>query len=262
MPHDAPQEARAAASDDPTCGTCCGQTAGGPADVPGPPPEAGRSFRVNGLDCAEEVAILNRVVGPEVGGADNLAFDVLNGRMTVLAGAEGMSDARLIEIVGSTGMSAKPWDAETAEADQAAHFRRQRLFTALAGGFWAAGFGYHVVETGLAGAVGIFSGHGETAMPLVEVGLFLLAVLFGTWLVAPKAWSAARRLSPDMNLLMVVAVAGAIGLGEFFEGGHGGVLLRAVADAGILERGPREECGLRAPRPRAAHGAGGPRRRI
>ncbi|MGR3435100.1 MAG: heavy metal translocating P-type ATPase, partial [Shimia sp.] len=33
----------------------------------------------------------------------------------------------------------------------------------------------------------------------------------------PKAWSAARRLSPDMNLLMVVAVAGAIGLGEFFE---------------------------------------------
>ena len=32
-----------------------------------------------------------------------------------------------------------------------------------------------------------------------------------------KAWSAARRLSPDMNLLMVVAVAGAIALGEFFE---------------------------------------------
>ena len=215
MPHDASLESRDAASK--ANGACCGQTADGPADVAAPPPEAGRSFRVNGLDCAEEVAILNRVVGPEVGGADNLAFDVLNGRMTVLSGTEGMSDARLIEIVGSTGMSAKPWDAETAEADQAAHFQRQRLFTLLAGGFWAGGFGYHVVETGLAGAVGIFSGHGATAMPLVEVGLFLLAVLFGTWLVAPKAWSAARRLSPDMNLLMVVAVAGAIGLGEFFE---------------------------------------------
>src|SRR3546814_17830617 len=53
-------------------------------------------------------------------------------------------------------------------------------------------------------------------MPLPEVGLFALAILFGVWLVAPKAWSSARRFSPDMNLLMVVAVAGAIGLGEFF----------------------------------------------
>ena len=47
--------------------------------------------------------------------------------------------------------------------------------------------------------------------------LFAVAILFGVWLVAPKAWSSAQRLSPDMNLLMVVAVAGAIGLGEFFE---------------------------------------------
>ena len=54
-------------------------------------------------------------------------------------------------------------------------------------------------------------------MPMVEIGLFALAIVFGVWLVAPKAWSSARRLSPDMNLLMVVAVAGAIGLGEYFE---------------------------------------------
>ena len=54
-------------------------------------------------------------------------------------------------------------------------------------------------------------------MPLVEAALFAAAILFGVWLVAPKAWSSARRFSPDMNLLMVVAVAGAIGLGEFFE---------------------------------------------
>ena len=48
-------------------------------------------------------------------------------------------------------------------------------------------------------------------MPMVEVALFGGAILFGVWLVAPKAWSSARRFSPDMNLLMVVAVAGAIG---------------------------------------------------
>ncbi len=45
------------------------------------------TFKVQGLDCAEEVAILKREVGPLVGGEDRLAFDVLNGRMMVLDGA-------------------------------------------------------------------------------------------------------------------------------------------------------------------------------
>ncbi|WP_257884456.1 cation-translocating P-type ATPase [Sulfitobacter sp. CW3] len=196
--------------------TCCGASADTLAQ-PAPPPNSGRSFRVNGLDCADEVAILSKVVGPEVGGSEHLAFDVINGRMTILEGAKPLSDDKIIKIVGSTGMSAKMWNAESAEADQAEHFARQRLFTGLSGGLWAAGFLYHIVETGAGGALRLFSGHGETSMPLIEVGLFLLAVVFGAWLVAPKAWSAARRLSPDMNLLMIVAVAGAIGLGEFFE---------------------------------------------
>ncbi len=180
-------------------------------------PSSGRSFQVSGLDCAEEVSILSKVVGPNVGGAEHLAFDVINGRMTVLDSARAISDAHVAELVASTGMTAKPWDADSASVDQAAHLARQRVFTFLSGGFWAAGFIWHVVETGLGGAVGLFSGHGEAPMPLIEVAFFAIAILCGVWLVAPKAWSSARRLSPDMNLLMVVAVAGAIGLGEFFE---------------------------------------------
>ena len=209
MPHDAHEDSHS--------GSCCGQSAEGVSQVAAPPASAGRSFRVNGLDWAEEVAILSKVVGPEIGGSEHLAFDVINGRMTILESANSLSDDKIIKIVGSTGMSAKMWNAESAEADQAEHFARQRLFTGLSGGFWAAGFLYHIVETGAGGALRLFSGHGETSMPLLESGLFMLAVIFGAWLVAPKAWSAARRISPDMNLLMIVAVAGAIGLGEFFE---------------------------------------------
>jgi len=195
---------------------CCGAE-----KVPGipsaPPPEHGRSFQVSGLDCAEEVSILSKVVGPKLGGAEHLAFDVINGRMTVLDSAEQISDSQITELVASTGMTARPWNADNASADQAAHLAKQKWFTFLSGGFWAAGFGYHIVETGLSGALGLFSGHGEAAMPIPEVALFGFAILFGVWLVAPKAWSSARRLSPDMNLLMVVAVLGAIGLGEYFE---------------------------------------------
>ena len=198
--------------------SCCGGS-GASSDnaLPPPPPSAGRSYQVSGLDCAEEVAILNKVVSPKIGGAEHLAFDVINGRMTILDSARRVTDDEVAELVASTGMTAKLWDAENASEDQAAHLARQRLFTALSGGFWAAGFIWHLIETGLGGAVGIFSGHGDAPMPLVEIGFFAAAILFGVWLVAPKAWSSARRVLPDMNLLMVVAVVGAIALGEFFE---------------------------------------------
>jgi Zn2+/Cd2+-exporting ATPase len=210
--HDHAEDAQASG------GSCCGSAATcGDIAPTTPAPTGGRSFQVSGLDCAEEVAILNKVIGPQIGGAEHLAFDVINGRMTILDSAKNVSDDEVAELVASTGMTAKPWNSENASVDQAAHLARQRLFTALSGGFWAAGFLWHIVETGMGGALGLFAGHGEAPMPLAEAGLFAVAILFGVWLVAPKAWSSARRLSPDMNLLMVVAVAGAIGLGEFFE---------------------------------------------
>ena len=217
MPSDTHRHDHADDTHAPVDSCCGGSGASGDNTLPTSPPSAGRSFQVSGLDCAEEVAILNKVVGPKIGGAEHLAFDVINGRMTILDSAREVPDDEVAELVASTGMTAKPWNAENASEDQAAHLARQRLFTALSGGFWAAGFIWHLVETGLGGAVGIFSGHGDAPMPLVEIGLFAAAILFGVWLVAPKAWSSARRLSPDMNLLMVVAVAGAIALGEFFE---------------------------------------------
>ena len=203
-----------------TGGGGCGSGDGAMCGDIGPIGDAdakGRSFRVNGLDCAEEVAILNKVLGPALGGEEHLAFDVINGRMTVLDTARTLSEDKIIKLIGATGMSASLWDAEGAAQAQAAHLKRQRLFTGLSGGFWAAGFGYHIIENGFQGAIGIFAGHGEAAMPLVESVLFLAAIVFGAWLVAPKAWSSARRLSPDMNLLMIVAVTGAIFLGEYFE---------------------------------------------
>ncbi len=197
---------------------CCGDnSACGEPVVAASRHQSGRSFRVNGLDCAEEVAILESVLGPEIGGRAHLAFDVLEGRMIVLESAEPITDKRVVELVAGAGMSASLWDAQSAGEEQARHLTRQRRFTALSGGFWTAGLLYHLVESGVGGAVQLFSGHGDSAMPVIETGLFALAIVFGAWLVAPKAWSSARRLAPDMNLLMFVAVAGAIALGEFFE---------------------------------------------
>ncbi len=197
-------------------GVCCGSAAAVPV-VSSDQMALGRSYRVNGLDCAEEVAILNRAIGPAVGGAEHLGFDVLNGRMTLLSSANPIADAEVLKLVAGTGMRAKPWDDASAEADQNAHLTRQKRFTAASAAFWGAGLAWHVAHSGAAGLGQLFAGHGNLPVPGGELGLFLVAVALGVWLVLPKAWYALRNLAPDMNLLMVVAVAGAIGLGEFFE---------------------------------------------
>jgi Cd2+/Zn2+-exporting ATPase len=53
--------------------------------------------------------------------------------------------------------------------------------------------------------------------PFAAMLLYLGSVITGAWYVAPKAWRALVRLWPDMNLLMMVAVLGAMLINEFFE---------------------------------------------
>src|SRR3546814_16674918 len=57
----------------------------------------------------------------------------------------------------------------------------------------------------------------EAHPPLLAMLAYSLAILSAVRYVAPKAILAARRLRPDMNLLMIVAVAGAIGIGQWFD---------------------------------------------
>ena len=177
-------------------------------------------FKVRGLDCAEEIAVLRREVGPLVGGGENLVFDVLTGRMMVLEDGAGVTGEKIREAVGRTGMTAVEWRENDAADKRAAdrHRRAQAGLTALSGLSVLAGLGLHVwFAGGLWDALRLLGAHGGRTIPLPEALAYALAIGFGGRYVVVKAWYAARGLRPDMNLLMVIAVTGALGIGQWFE---------------------------------------------
>ena len=175
-------------------------------------------LKVHGLDCAEEVAVLKRAVGPIVGGEEHLAFDVLRGKMTVLSSVRGGSLKAVRAAVRSTGMRAEPW--QSARGEESFWRRRGRTLSVLGAGLaLVAGFVVHAWISGGVAAALTGEGAGEAhAVPLAARTLYLLAMVAGGWFVLPKAWYAARSLRPDMNLLMTVAVTGAVSIGEWLEG--------------------------------------------
>lgn len=164
------------------------------------------------MDCAEEVTILKRAVGPVVGGEDRLAFDILNAKMTVHA-SDDLQSEEVVAAVGRTGMRAEPWSRDRASAKDGGLWSRhgRMLTTVVSGVFLALGFLWSA-HTG-AGILGAF----RYDLPPASKALYLAAALSAGWFVFPRAWFALRRFSPDMNLLMTVAALGAIGIGEWFE---------------------------------------------
>ncbi|MFI5401831.1 MAG: cation transporter, partial [Planctomycetota bacterium] len=145
-----------------------------------------RLYRVRGLDCAHEGAVLRRAL-EGASGADAVAFDYPRGRMAVTG---GIAPKDVIAAVARAGFEAAPW------TDERESRRLLTILTAISG----------------AAAAGILLG-GPPAP------LSVIAVVTGFWHVAPRALAAARRLRPDMHLLMTVAVLGALGLREWTEAG-------------------------------------------
>lgn len=172
------------------------------------------TYKIAGMDCAEEIAPLRRELEPLVGDADRLVFDVLAGTMSVEL-TETVTDAAVRAAVARTGMRAEPWIDGAAPAGDA--HRKQRAIATIVSG------------VGILAALGLQAwSHGSWraaidsdayAAPLSVIIAAAIAILAGAWQVFPKALNAVRHLRPDMNVLMVVAVAGAAGIGEWIEGG-------------------------------------------
>jgi Cd2+/Zn2+-exporting ATPase len=198
------------------CKTCAGdeaQTSTVATNAPG-----AVVFKIEGMDCGDEVATLKRELAGIVAD-ERLSFDLINGRMSVAGEPNAELVARIERAVAATGMSATVWQ-EGAAAESGAEDARRRTQTSLtiaSGVFAAAGLAIHAIQAGdLVSALSETPG-GSAPPPIAAIVSYAAAISCGARYVAPKALLAARRLRPDMNLLMIVAVTGAVAIGQWFE---------------------------------------------
>lgn len=204
-----------------TCGdgcqhdaTACGESVN-PIDagkLAAPDSHSGRRFAVTGLDCVEEVRILKDVLGPLVGGAEHLAFNVVRGELTVMPTAQFISDEQLISKVAETGMQAKALVAST--QNKVPEKVTWKSMAVLSSGclFLTA----MMVEMGLSGRVDVLWS-AELEVHLFTRILLLLAIVASASTVITKVWYSLRYLRLDMNSLMFIAIVGAIVLNQWLE---------------------------------------------
>jgi len=177
-------------------------------------------FKIRGMDCAEEVDVLRREIGPLVGGESHLTFDILRGKMNVNGSSAAAAD--IMRAVSKTGMQAELWvEGPSAQSTRDAGLwsrHGRTMVTIVSGMMTLAGFLTHAILSGgfaeALGSEGLGLAH---HVPLAARLVYLAAILAGGWYVAPKAVFALRRLRPDMNLLMTIAVIGAVIIGEWLE---------------------------------------------
>ena len=156
-------------------------------------------FKVVGLDCAEEISVLKKVLAKREGVSD-LEFDVLNAKMIVTCD-EKIEPKMIIKWVKEGGMEAFSW-SDREKFEKEGFWKKQgRLVTTLLSGIFL--------------AIAIFF-HAKGS-PVAD-HLYFFAMLFGAYFVVPKALRAIKRLQPDMNLLMIIAMVGAIAIDQWFEG--------------------------------------------
>ncbi|MFN3152746.1 heavy metal translocating P-type ATPase [Bremerella sp.] len=176
------------------------------------------SLQVAELDCAEEVRILKDGLA-EKPGIEKLDFDVMRGRMDVHYDAQHWNVTRLLEAVSSLGMTAQEvveTPSTPSEQEPVRHNNNRERALVRSGAFLLVAV---VIQAWESGGIAALFGHGEGAhtISVLAILLYLISISLGIRWIAPKAFKAVMRFSADMNLLMTVAVAGAIILGDFFE---------------------------------------------
>ena len=157
-------------------------------------------FRVEGMDCHEEVALIDRRL-KGLPGIEAWRADVMLGRLTVTYDGAKLSSSAIAQAVAAAGMRAWLEHEAPVRVSERQGGRARQSLLAVSGAALGAGFGLDLA--------GVASGVAHLC--------FGLAIGTGAGYWAGRAWSAARMFALDINALMLIAVVGAMAIGEWSE---------------------------------------------
>jgi Cd2+/Zn2+-exporting ATPase len=156
-------------------------------------------FKIEGMDCHEEVAILERRL-KGLSGLEALHADILGQRLNIKYDAAKLTASTIAEAVAQTGMRA--WLEHERPTSPPPSAATRRLFVVASGILAGAGMALE------------YAGVDHRAV----VATYVLAIASGGVYSVRRAMHAARSLALDINVLMLVAVCGAMVLGQWSEG--------------------------------------------
>src|SRR5262245_370478 len=176
-------------------------------------------FKIEGMDCHEEVAILEKRL-KKLPGVEGLDADVLNQRLTITYDAAKVNTSAISEAVAQTGMRA--WLEHEAPAGPAPSAATRKAFVLASGVLVAAGMLLELIA----------------ADSRLVAAVYALAIASGGFYSVRRALHAARSLALDINVLMLAAVAGAVILGQWSEAATVAFLfsLAQLLEARAMER--------------------------
>ena len=172
------------------------------------------TFKIEGMDCREEVVILERRFKNLVG-LEDFSADLIGQRLHVKYDAAKLTAAAIADAVADTGMRA--WlEHEEPLIGTERQGRVRQILVAASGVALALGLALEMLAPAA----------GRNA----AVALFVVALMSGVAVTIRRAWTAVRVRSLDINVLMVIAAIGAAVIGQWAEAATV-VFLFAVAQA-------------------------------
>lgn len=155
-------------------------------------------LQVQGMCCPEEVKVLRKALEGKAGVQDAMV-DLLQHKLIVEYKPELVDKDDIVLALSQTGMGIQEIQvhAQAPEVEES----ESKIPVILSGMMMALAFICEWIAPSEAVVNAFYAG----------------AILAGGWALAPEVWNSLRRFRLDMNVLMMVAVFGAMGLGEFVE---------------------------------------------
>ena len=152
-------------------------------------------FKVSGMDCSDEVSAIQNSF--KIEGVKKIDANIMNESVTVYHD-NSLSTVRIKSLIEASGVKVVSIPSVSFYQDHS-----KRVF--------------QVGASGLCLGAGLVLDWLGFSHVLIINGLFFASIFLASLIIAPKSWRSIKKIHLDMNVLMTVAVVGAIFIREYSE---------------------------------------------